>query len=76
MNKNEKRKKMKIQREKLINSLEKVYQHAFDELSNMDIEEASIAKLCQAFLLSRDAAIDHLKQEIEKPIITHAPNQK
>ncbi len=67
-----KRIKIKNQREKLIKELKKVYQDAFDELPLMDVEEGSIAKLSQVFILSRQAALSHLEQEIEKPIITSA----
>ncbi len=72
----EKRIKLKNQREKLIKALENVYMEAFDELTLMDIEEGSIAKLSQAFLLSRQAAISHLEKEIEKPIITSPGGKK
>ena len=70
MQREKKRVLMKLQRENLIQKLEEVYKNAFDELSSIDIEEGSIAKLSQAFLLSREAAISHLREEIEKPIIT------
>ena len=70
MQREKKRVLMKLQRENLIQKLEEVYRNAFDELSSIDIEEGSIAKLSQAFLLSREAAISPLREEIEKPIIT------
>jgi len=76
MKREEKRLKLKIQREKLINSLEEVYTNAFNELTLINIEEGSIAKLSQAFILSREAALSPLKKEIEKPIITFSPDQK
>ena len=76
MKQEEKRLKLKIQREKLINSLEEVYTNAFNELTLINIEEGSIAKLSQAFILSREAALSPLKNEIEKPIITFSPDQK
>ena len=76
MEREEKRNKLKLQREKLIQSLEETYQHAFDELSKMDLEEGSIAKLSQIFLLSREAAISHLIKEVEKPVITRAANNQ
>ena len=41
-----------------------------NELSILDIEEGSLAKLSQIFLISREAAISSLEKEIEKPIIT------
>ncbi len=75
MNREEKRLKLKSQREKLINALNAIYKNAFDELCNLDIEEGSIAKLSQAFLLSREAALKELQQEIERPILTKAESQ-
>ena len=72
MNREDKRMKIKNQREKLIKELNNIYKKAFDELSTIDVEEGSIAKLSQAFILSRQAAINHLEKEIEKPIITNS----
>ncbi len=74
MTKKEKQIKIMIQRKKLIEELELVYKNAFNELSNLEIEEGSIVKLSQAFLLSREAAINELNKEIEKPIITKSAN--
>ena len=65
MDKEKKRLILKKQREKLIALLEEVYKNAFNELTNIGIEEGSIAKLSQAFLLSREAALSQLKKEIE-----------
>ena len=76
MNIEEKQMKIKHQREKLIKELEVVYKKAFDELSNLEIEEGSIVKLSQAFLLSREAAINELDKEIEKQIITKSSKPK
>ncbi len=76
MEREEKRLRLKMQREKLISLLEEVYKNAFDELTNLDIEEGSVAKLSQAFLLSREAALSQLKKEIEKPIITKSPDHR
>ncbi len=73
MNSEEKKIKIKSEREKLIRNLERVYKNAFDELSDMKIEEGSIAKLSQAFLKSREAAMNELNKEIEKQIITTSP---
>jgi len=70
MNREEKQIKMKLQREKLIKNLEMTYQNAFDDLSNLEIEEGSIIKLSQSFLLSREAAINELRKKIERQIIT------
>ena len=76
MRRQEKRLILKMQREKLIDLLEEVYQNAFNELSTTEIEEGSIAKLSQAFLLSREAALSPLRKEIEKPIFTSRTNKK
>ena len=76
MEREQKRIALKLQREKLISALDKVYKNAFNELSTLDIEEGSLAKLSQIFLLSREAAISSLQQEIEKPIITKAPQRE
>ena len=67
---------LKFHREKLISELNNVYKNAFNELSRLDIEEVSLAKLSQIFLLSREAAISSLQKEIEKPIITQSPQSK
>ena len=75
MKKEQKRIALKLQRERLIQELNKVYKNAFDELSSLDIEEGSLAKLSQKFLLSREAAISSLEKEIEKPIITQSPQK-
>ncbi len=75
MKREQKRIALKLQREKLIKELNKVYKNAFDELSSLDIEEGSLAKLSQKFLLSREAAISSLEKEIEKPIITQSPQK-
>ena len=76
MEREQKRIALKLQREKLISALDKVYKNAFNELSALDIEEGSLAKLSQIFLLSREAAISSLQQEIEKPIITKSPQRE
>ncbi len=70
MNREDKQLQIRLQRKKLIEELEIVYINAFNELSNLEIEEGSIVKLSQAFLLSREAAIKELDKEIEKQIIT------
>ncbi len=76
MKREQKRIALKLQREKLIKELDVVYKHAFNELSSLDIEEGSLAKLSQAFLVSREAAISSLQKEIEKPIITKSPENE
>ncbi len=70
MNRKEKQMIIKLQREKLIEKLTEVYKNAFNDLSNLEIEEGSIVKLSQAFLISREAALSELRKEVEKPIIT------
>ncbi len=72
----QKRITIKMQREKLISELNSVYKNAFNELSTLDIEEGSLAKLSQIFLLSREAALSSLQKEIEKPIITESPQNE
>ncbi len=76
MQREQKRMILKLQREKLIEQLDKVYKNAFDKLCNLDIEEGSLAKLSQRFLLSREAALNALEKEIEKPIITQSPQKE
>ncbi len=76
MNREQKRITLKLQREKLMSELDKVYKNAFNELSSLDIEEGSLAKLSQIFLLSREAAMNSLQKEIEKPIITQSPQKE
>ena len=76
MNRDEKQIQLKFHRERLIEELEMVYKNAFNELSNLEIEEGSIVKLSQAFLLSREAALNELNKEIEKQIITTSPKPK
>ena len=76
MEREQKRIELKLQREKLISELDKVYKNAFNQLSTLDIEEGSLAKLSQIFLLSREAAISSLQLEIEKPIITKSPQRE
>ena len=72
----QKRIALKLQREKLIQELNKVYKNAFNELTTLEIEEGSLAKLSQMFLSSREAAISILEREIERPIITTSPKKQ
>ena len=76
MNREEKQIQLKFHRERLIEELEMVYKNAFNDLSNLEIEEGSIVKLSHAFLLSREAAINELNKEIEKQIITTSPKSR
>lgn len=61
-------------REELIAELEEVYRLAFDRICEQDLGEGAIARLTQLFLRSREAAITPLKDEIEAPLITRAPD--
>ena len=72
MNSKSREKSIKIERERLIKELEKVYIDAFSRISQLNLSEASISKLSRAFLHSRQRAIEPLEEEIEKPIITKA----
>ena len=76
MNPKEQRQNIQIQREALIKSLEKLYKRSFDNLSNLGLSESSVAKLTQLMLRSREGAINPLKEQVEAPVITHAPIQK
>ncbi len=76
MNRKEKQIIIKLQREKLIEKLTEVYKNAFNDLSNLEIEEGSIVKLSQAFLISREAALSELRKEVEKPIITSSSQSR
>ncbi len=52
-------------REELIQQLEKIYRHTFDNLSDAGLGEGVLIKLTQLLLLSRDGAISPLQEEIE-----------
>ncbi len=76
MVKEDQRKVISIQRKELIEELEAVYKKAFDRIGSLNLREGSIAKLTQLLLQSREAAITPLQKEIERPIITMAPEKK
>ncbi len=76
MSKDIQRQNLQLEREKLIAKLEDFYRNAFEKLSNVDIGEKQVAKLTQILLQSRDGAITPLQKNIEKPIITKAPNKQ
>jgi len=75
MNRDEQRKNLKYHREQLIKDLETFYTDAFNQLSELDLNEIAIAKLTQILLQSRDGAITPLEKKIERPIITTAPSK-
>ena len=66
---------IRLQREELAQELEIVYNKAFDQLSDLDLGEKTIARLAQLFLQSKEGAIEPLKKEIEKPLITGDPTK-
>ena len=75
MNREQQLKALKLEREQLIDDLNAVYANAFNRLSQLDVADRSIAKLIQIILLSKEAAINPLQKEVEKPLITKASKQ-
>ena len=73
MDKEEQRSKLKKQRENLIQDLESLYRSVFDQISTLNLPEATLARLTQMILNSREGAITPLEQEIEKRVVTSAP---
>ncbi len=76
MSREEQRRKIKEQREMLINELEIIYERAFTRLASMGMKEVSVAKLTQLILNSKEGAISPLLNKIEMPLITRPANQK
>lgn len=64
-------------RERLIQELEDVYMQAFDRLGQLEGEvgEVKAAQFTQIIINSRAAAIEPLRKEIEKPVITTPGDQ-
>jgi hercynine metabolism small protein len=75
MSREEQRQTMRGVREGLIVELETLYRDAFEGLSDLELGEGAIARLTQLLLRSREAAITPLREEIELPLITHAPGE-
>ena len=73
MSREEQRQTMRHVREGLITELETLYRDTFERLSDLELGEGAIARLTQLLLRSREAAITPLREEIELPLITHAP---
>ena len=73
MSKESQRKIIKQQREELVQELEVIYLKAFEKLTRLNLNEASLARLTQLILNSREAAITILQKKIEAPLITKAP---
>jgi hercynine metabolism small protein len=76
MSREEQRQSMRQVREGLITELETLYRDTFERLSDLELGEGAIARLTQLLLRSREAAITPLREEIELPLITHAPGEK
>jgi hercynine metabolism small protein len=75
MSRDEQRRAMRRVREDLIARLETLYRESFDRIGQEALGEGAVARLTQLLLRSREAAIAPLQQEIEAPLITHAPSQ-
>jgi hercynine metabolism small protein len=75
MSREQKRAATRQLRLELIAELEALYGRAFDRIGERDLGEGAIARLTQLLLLSREAAITPLQQEIEAPQITYAPGE-
>ena len=75
MSREEQRRAVRELREGLIAQLEELYGRAFESLADQNLGEGGIARLTQLLLLSREAAITPLQEEIEAPLITRAPEQ-
>ena len=74
MSKSDQRAAVRGQREKLIKELMATYMVALDQLASLDLPDRTIAKLAQLMIRSRDTALQIMKEEIEAPLITSAPN--
>ena len=75
MSREEQRRKIRQEREDLIEELEAIYHKSFERLTELDLGEGSVARLTLLLLRSREAAITPLQEEIEAPLITCAPTQ-
>jgi hercynine metabolism small protein len=76
MSREQKRAAMRQLRLELIAELETLYGRAFDRIGEQDLGEGAVARLTQLLLISREAAITPLRQEIEAPLITYAPGER
>ncbi len=76
MSREQKRSAMLQVRQELITELETLYSRAFDRIGEQDLGEGAVARLTQLLLISREAAITPLQQEIEAPLITYAPGER
>jgi len=69
----ESQQKLGLERAKLLKGLEAFYMNAFEALSQLELSELAIAKLTQLLLQSKEAAIRPLEEEIERSVLTKAP---
>ena len=76
MSREQKRSAMLQVRQELIAELQTLYSRAFDRIGEQDLGEGAVARLTQLLLISREAAITPLQQEIEAPLITYAPGER
>jgi hercynine metabolism small protein len=76
MSREEQRQAMRLVREGLIEELDTLYHQAFERISDLELGEGAIARLTQLLLRSREGAITPLQEEIEAPLITHAPGSR
>ena len=67
------RKVVQLIRENLTKELEELYTRNFDNLITLNLSDSYLAKITQLLLTSREAAIKPLKEVIESPLITKAP---
>ncbi len=75
MNLSDQRERVRILRESTMRDLESLYENKFEQLLDQGIEDKYLARVIQLLLNSKEAAISLLKQEIEAPVITKAPNK-
>ncbi|QEY32480.1 hypothetical protein EVJ50_09885 [Synechococcus sp. RSCCF101] len=76
MSRDEQIQAMRELREGLMHRLEELYRQAFDQIGEAPLREGAVARLTQLLLRSRDGAITPLQEEIEQPLITHAPETR
>ena len=67
------RKVVRLIRENLTKELEDLYKRNFNNLITLNLSDSYLAKITQLLLTSREAAIKPLKEVIESPLITKAP---
>ncbi len=68
--------RLRLEREHILEELELLYKKAFERIISLDIGEGAVARLTQALLNSKEAALIPLSKEIEKPLITKPPKKQ